>query len=134
MGGVRRLVWLLSPRRVQELQGPPGTHVPHFANLHARLGLTAAALATLSAVGGALAFGKTGLLQLFPRDWQPRIKRAHRSVRTPLLLAAPCAGCPGRMKLTRLHCLQAGLITILLAYYVMCLGLQLRKAKMVRLS
>ena len=54
--------------------------LPHFGNWHAKLGLLTAALSTSSAVGGALAFGKMGLLQLFPQHLQPQIKTAHRMV------------------------------------------------------
>ena len=59
----------------QEVRG-----LPHFGALHAKLGLLTAALSTASAIGGALAFGKTGLLQLFPAHVQPKIKAAHRTV------------------------------------------------------
>lgn len=38
-------------------------------------------LSVASAAGGALAFGKTGLLQFVPKDLQPVIKAAHRNVR-----------------------------------------------------
>ena len=72
-------LWLL-----QEIRG-----TPHFSNWHSKTGLTAMTLAGLSAVGGAVAFGKIGLLQLFPKDVQPIVKTAHRNVR-PFCLLPVC--------------------------------------------
>ncbi len=60
---------------LQEIRG-----TPHFTNLHSWTGLATLALATLTPIGGALAFGKTGLLQLFPKGLQPVVKTAHRNV------------------------------------------------------
>ncbi|KAK9833176.1 hypothetical protein WJX74_009411 [Apatococcus lobatus] len=64
---------------------------PHFSNWHARTGLAAMSLSVLSALGGAVAFGKTGLLQFVPKDVQPVIKTAHRNAGVVTILVSTIA-------------------------------------------
>ena len=85
---------------LQEIRG-----TPHFSNKHAWTGLTAMGLAGASSVGGAVAFGKTGLLQQLPRDLQPVIKAAHRNVRRPLSLLMAHLRCWPHFGATEPRCL-----------------------------
>merc|ERR1719284_183807 len=60
----------------------------HFVSQHGKLGLAATVLAALVAIGGAFAFKKFKLIDMFPTAMQPVIKERHRQLGTVTLLLA----------------------------------------------
>lgn len=54
----------------------------HFHSTHAKLGLATMILSATSIVLGAVSFRKLGIIQRFPEQWQPGIKKLHRLLGT----------------------------------------------------
>ena len=54
--------------------------LPHLGTLHAVLGFIVLLLTAATALGGTLAFGKTGLLHLVPEQHRATVKAVHRKV------------------------------------------------------
>ncbi|KAI8468594.1 MAG: eukaryotic cytochrome b561-domain-containing protein [Monoraphidium minutum] len=51
---------------------------PHFRTLHGKLGLLTLVLTAASPLLGVVSFRKLGLIQRFPDEWQPRLKKTHK--------------------------------------------------------
>ncbi|KAK9865930.1 hypothetical protein WJX84_000338 [Apatococcus fuscideae] len=109
---------------------------PHFTNLHSWTGLATLALATLTPIGGALAFGKTGLLQLFPKGLQPVVKTAHRNAGVVTILVATAAMELGlamptayQGALSRWMQVIIGIVAALIAYRAWCSDPEAQRSK-----
>lgn len=62
--------------------------LPHLGTLHAVLGFIVLLLTAATALGGTLAFGKTGLLQLVPEQHRATVKAVHRKAGAAVLISA----------------------------------------------
>ena len=54
--------------------------LPHLASLHSVSGTATLLLTAATALGGALAFGKVGLLQWVPSEHRQHVKEHHKKV------------------------------------------------------
>jgi len=93
----------------------------HFTTDHSKVGLAAIVISFTSALGGAGAFKRLGLLERIPEQFQAPAKLAHRKVG----LVALCLGLAAAVLGIRYPKHSMGAFTYLWQFAIMCVGLTL---------